>query len=316
MKRLSSLLLLAVLCQFVAVTLLAQSIPSKYLTYDEMTRAIKDLSAAHKDIVSIESIGKTLRGRDIWAIALRKGDPNQNRAMLVVGGVEAQQLAGSEMVLQFAEHIVNNYEKTDSLRRVLETTTIYLLPRVSPDAMEAYFEKPQRERTTNYRPTDDDRDGRVDEDDVEDLNNDGVITMMRVKDPRGDWMPHQEDARVMKKADPAKGERGQYLLYTEGIDNDKDERWNEDGAGGVDFNRNFAYNYEYFAPNAGVYQLSEVESRAVADFVFSHDNICVVFSFSSNDNLMSPMKVELKTPASGEDRPRGFEGRGRDFEIS
>lgn len=306
MKRLSSLLLLAVLCQFLAATLVAQPIPSKYLTYDEMTRAIKDLSAAHKDIVTIESIGKTLKGREIWAIALRKGDPNQNRAMLVVGGVEAQQLAGSEMVLRFAEHIANNYEKTDSLRRLLETTTIYLLPRVSPDAMEAYFEKPQRERTTNYRPTDDDRDGLVDEDDAEDLNKDGFITMMRVKDPRGEWMPHPDDARIMKKADAAKGEHGSYLLYTEGIDNDNDERWNEDAAGGVDFNRNFAYNYEYFVQNAGVYQMSEKESRAVADFIFSRPNIAVVFSFSSNDNLTAPWKIQAQQRSAADDEGRSF----------
>ena len=276
-----------------------------------MTKAIQSLASAHSDIVKIESIGKTLKGRDIWAIALHKGDPDQAHALLVVGGTEAIQIAGSEMALRFAEQLALNYGKVDSVTKLLQTTTIYVIPRVSPDATEAYFEKPVKERATNYRPTDDDHDGLVDEDDVEDLNGDGVITMMRVKDPRGEWMIHPEDSRLMRKADPSKGEHGSYLLYSEGIDNDKDEQWNEDAAGGVDFNRNFPFNYQFFGPNAGIHQVSENETRAIADFIFSKQNIAVVFSFSSNDNLTTPWRAEprrtgTETPAVPPSAGSGF----------
>jgi len=291
--------------------LYGQGISSKYHSFDEMTKAIKNLSSTYGDIVKTASIGKTLKGRDIWVLTLRKGDAEQPRAMLVVGGVDAIEIAGSEMALRFAEHLAKNYGKVDSVTKLLETTTIYVIPRVSPDATEAYFEKPLRERATNYRPTDDDHDGLVDEDDVEDLNGDGVITMMRVKDPRGEWMVHPEDGRILKKADPAKGEKGMYLLYSEGIDNDKDEQWNEDGVGGVDFNRNFPFNYQYFSPNSGVHQVSENETRAVADFLFSHENIGVVFSFSPNDNLTTPWKTEPRRTAAGDAAvPSGGGGRG------
>jgi hypothetical protein len=309
---------LLVICAAVMVFMLCggalygQGIPSKYHSFDEMTKAIKTLSSTYGDIVKTASLGKTLKGRDIWVMALRKGDAAQPRAMLVVGGVDAIEVAGSEMALRFAEHLAKSYGKVDSVTKLLETTTIYVIPRVSPDAMEAYFEKPLRERSTNYRATDDDHDGLMDEDDTEDLNNDGVITVMRVKDPRGEWMVHPEDGRLLKKADPAKGEKGMYLLYSEGIDNDKDEQWNEDAVGGVDFNHNFPFNYQYFSPNAGVHQVSEVETRAVADFLFSHENICVVFSFSPNDNLTTPWKTEPRRPSATGDAaaPTGGGGRG------
>ncbi len=302
MKRIASVSLAIVF----AFQFLSGQSAATYLSYDELTRAVNKLADTHKDIVKVESIGKTLKGRDLWAIALRKGDPNQDRAILIVGGVDALEIAGSDVAMHFAEYLADNYGKVDSVGRLLESTTIYILPRVTPDAMEAYFEKPARERTTNLRPTDDDHDGQVDEDDAEDINKDGFITLMRVKDSHGEWMPHPEDARIMKKADPAKGEHGQYLLYAEGIDNDKDEKWNEDAVGGVDFNRNFAYNYEFFASNSGVYQLSEPETRSVAEFLFNRPNIAVVFSFSPNDNLMTPMKIESRTPT---DDQSGFGGR-------
>jgi len=297
---------------FSCSVLYGQAIPSKYHTYDEMTSAIKNLAASHGDILKVESLGKTLKGRDIWVITLRKGVAEKPRAMLVTGGVDAVQIAGSEMALRFAEHLANTCGKIDSVTKLLQTTTIYVIPRVSPDAAESYFERPLRERSTNFRAADDDKDGTVDEDDVDDVNKDGVMSMMRVKDPRGEWMVHPEDARIMKKADPAKGEKGSYLLYTEGIDNDKDEHWNEDAIGGVDFNRNFPFNYQFFSANAGVHQVSEIETRAVAEFIFDHPSIGAVFSFSPNDNLTTPWKAEPRRPSAAGDAGAsgGFSGRG------
>ncbi len=300
MRRLLETCAVALFIPFICAALYGQSIPPKYHTYDEMSRAIKSLGSAHGDLMYITSLGKTVKGRDIWTVALRKGEFNQPRALLVVGGVEASQIAGSEMALRFIEQLLSSYGKIDSVTRLLQTTTIYVIPRVNPDATEAYFEKPLRERATNYRSTDDDRDGAVDEDDVDDVNKDGMITLMRVKDPRGDWMIHPDDSRVMKKADPAKGETGTYLVHTEGIDNDKDEQWNEDAVGGVDLNRNFPYNYQHFSPSSGVYQVSEKESRAVAEFIFAHPNIAAVFSFSTNDNLTTPWKTEPRRPSATE----------------
>jgi hypothetical protein len=311
MRKLLAPLLLLFLFIALACPAFGQGIPSKYHSFDEMTKAIKNLGSTYSDVVKTESIGKTIKGRDIWLITLHKGDPDQAHAMLVVGGTEAIQIAGSEMALRFAEHLAARYGKIDSVTKLLQTTTVYVIPRVSPDATEAYFEKPIRERATNFRAADDDHDGLVDEDDVDDLNSDGVITMMRIKDPHGEWMVHPEDSRLMKKADQAKGERGSYLVYSEGIDNDKDEQWNEDAVGGVDFNHNFPFNYQFFSPNAGVHQVSEKETRTVAEFIFSKQNIGVVFSFSSNDNLTTPWRSEPRRPATTTETPSAPPTGGR-----
>lgn len=310
MRRLLKPCILALCVAFGGSALHGQPIPSKYHSYDEMTRAVKSLASSYSEIVKVESLGKTLKGRDLWAITLRKGNADQPRALLVVGGLEGVQIAGSEMALRFVEHLASSYGKVDSVTKLLQSTTIYVIPRLNPDAVEAYFEKPLRERTTNFRPADDDRDGAVDEDDVDDVNKDGAVTLMRVNDPRGNWMVHPDDARVMKKADPAKGEKGSYLVYSEGIDNDKDEEWNEDAVGGVDLNHNFPYNYQYFSPNSGVYQVSEKESRAVAEFIFGHPNIAAVFSFSENDNLTTPWKTEPRRAAATETPSEAPTGRG------
>lgn len=283
MKKISLLFFLAVECLFA-------QLPSSYHSFDNLTKAIKELSSQYSSLVKTQSIAKTLKGREVWVVTIGKNE--QNKAILVVGGIEATQVVGSEHALRLIDYLARSYGKVDSITNLLNTTTVYVIPRANPDASESFFTKPTVERETNYNPYDDDRDGAVDEDDVEDVNKDGFITWMRVKDPRGEWIVNPDDSRLMKKADASKGEQGMYRLYSEGIDNDKDEEWNEDAAGGTDFNRNFTFNYQFFGKNSGVHQISEVETKGIADFVFDHPNIALIFTFSSNDNLTTTWKNE------------------------
>jgi hypothetical protein len=115
---------------------------------------------------------------------------------------------------------------SDSLAKILETKTFYIIPSINPDAQEQFSAKLKFERSGNDVDTDDDRDGRLNEDPFEDLNNDGQITWMRIEDPTGAYIISKEDPRVMVKADPNKGEVGKYILLSEGIDNDKDGVFN------------------------------------------------------------------------------------------
>ncbi len=68
MRKLVKMCSTALFIAFTCSTLYGQAIPSKYHTYDEMTRAIKNLASSHGDILKVESLGKTLKGRDIWVM--------------------------------------------------------------------------------------------------------------------------------------------------------------------------------------------------------------------------------------------------------
>jgi hypothetical protein len=172
------------------------------------------------------------------------------------------------------------------VKQRLETSVIYVLPRVNADGAELMFAPVKAVRRTNATPFDADNDARTDEDGPEDLNKDGVITVMRVKDPKGPYMVSPEDARLLKRADPAKGEAGGWAIYSEGIDNDADGFINEDGPGGVDINRNFMHQYPYYSTDAGRYMVSEPETRAVLEYVLKHRNIAAILTFGESDNLI------------------------------
>jgi hypothetical protein len=269
----------------------AAQAPPKYHTYAEMTAALQSLAGANKTIARISSIGKTRDGRDIWAmeIANPAGVPPAKRpALLVAANFEGDHLVGSEIALSVVEFLLKNYPGNAEVKQRLDNSTIYVIPRVNPDGAEGFFAPVKTGRKSNTTPRDDDNDGRIDEDGPEDLNNDGFITMMRVKSAGGDYMIDPDEPRLMKKADPKKGESGAYKIFWEGKDNDGDGYINEDPPGGTDINRNFMHEYPYYKPDAGPHMVSEAESRAMMDWIIGHRNVAAILTFGESDNLIVP----------------------------
>jgi len=101
---------------------------------------------------------------------------------------------------------------------------------------------------------------------------------------------------VMVRADKNKGEKGAYLLISEGIDNDQDKQFNEDGDGGIVFNKNLPFKFEHFKPGAGDYPVSDIEPKAILDYLYEKWNIFAIFTFGPADNLSSPLQYN-KTDA-------------------
>ncbi len=280
-----------------------------YADHAAFRRQLHDI--AESRFARVQSLARTAGGREVLLLRVGAGEPDAKPAVLFLGAAVPSHLVGSELAVRMARDLVARAEEgDDEVRELLRRITIYFVPRPSPDACEAFFQRPYRERDTNGRPVDDDRDGRIDEDGCEDLNGDGQITMIRVEDPSGPWVADKEDPRVLVEADAAKNQQGRWSLYTEGRDNDEDGLLNEDPPGGVALNRNFPFRYPFFQPGAGPHQVSEPETRALADFALARRNIALVLSFGPEDNLLHPWKPdgdvekqEVKNSALPDDAP-------------
>jgi hypothetical protein len=275
------------------LTMAAQIAPAaEYHNNKSLTRLLTSLAELNPELVRLDGIARSIGKRKVWLVEFGKGtkqDRKTRPAMLVVAGIEGNDLIGSSIAVSWIKHLLEQYETDAEITKLLQTTTFYVVPRLNPDAAEHFFNEPKYKTSRNDKPVDDDHDGLIDEDGPEDLNGDGLITSMRIEDPEGEYILDPNDDRLLMKADPLKSEVGAWRYLTEGIDNDHDELWNEDGPGGVNFNRNFPYNFEFFASDAGVHQVSETETRALADFVIDQPNIGIVLTYGAADNL-------LKTP--------------------
>jgi hypothetical protein len=275
---------------------------TRYHNYTELTAELQRLVRAHADIARLEAIGESRGGRTIWAVEIAKSGGvavAERPALLIAANLEGDQVIGSELALFTVEWLLTQYATNADVKRRVDEQAFLIVPRVNPDGAEAMFASPRTGQRTNSRPYDDDNDARTDEDPAEDLNGDGVITVMRVKDPAGRYRVHGSEPRLMVRADAAKGESGGWALYIEGTDNDRDGFYNEDGPGGVDPNRNFQHEYPYYAADAGPHMVSEPETRSLLDYVLARPGVAAILTYGGSDNLVNAPNTrgELASPA-------------------
>jgi hypothetical protein len=253
-----------------------------YPNLDDITKRLKALDKNSE--ATLSTLTTTKGGKPIYALKVGKGDLNNKPAIAILGGVEGYHLLSTELALQFAERLIQNHPQA------LEATTFYVFPNMSPEAYEQYFAKLKYERRGNSSDLDHDRDGRLNEDPYEDLNKDGFITQMRVESPLGKYVTHKLNSRLMIEADTSSTNAKRYQLFSEGIDNDQDEKFNEDLIEGVAFNKSLTYKFPAFEPLAGGYAVSQNESRALLDYLFKQWNIFAFVTFGPANNLSSPLK--------------------------
>ncbi len=249
---------------------------------------------------TLDVLARTSAGREVWLLSLADTGPRppeDRQAVLLVGGVSGNDPTGSAVCLGLARQLVDALGDEDhDLHDLLASRQVYVVPRLNPDGCERFFGDVWHAQPHNARATDHDRDGVVNEDGVNDLDGDGIISVMRIPDPHGTWLADPDHPRLMKPADPVEGLRGTHRLELEGLDDDADGHRNEDGAGGVDLDRNWPH---FFAPGNsqhGQYQLSEPENRGLATFVADHPQITLALLYGLHDNLIDVPKGKTRGP--------------------
>ena len=276
----------------------ARARAAEYYSSKSMAQQLAGLAQKDPNLVRVRELAESRGKRKVWLVEVGIGsDENRNTrpALLVVAGIEGNDLVGPFTAVSWVERLMKQYRDDPPTAEFLKAATVYVVPCLNPDAIERFFASPKIEMGGNDSPRDDDHDGIVDEDPCEDLNGDGLITMIRVEDKEGEYILDPNESRLLLKADPLKGQKGAWKLLPEGIDNDHDKQWNEDGPGGPNFNRNFPHEYQYFAAEAGIRPVSEAETRALADFVVAHPNIGIVLTYGAADNLRKTPKAD-KSP--------------------
>lgn len=161
----------------------------KYHSTEETYKLLQDWTSEFSDLTNLYSIGKTLKGSQLMVLEItnkKTGKASDKPGYYYDGNVHAGELTGAEVALHFAWHVLSNYGKDKRITKLLDTRTLYIRPKFNPDGADLALTSPISLRSTP-RPYDEDRDGLLDEDPTNDLNGDGAITRMRVKNSNGLW---------------------------------------------------------------------------------------------------------------------------------
>ncbi|MBI4419314.1 MAG: hypothetical protein HY560_00670 [Gemmatimonadetes bacterium] len=253
----------------------------KYHTAAEAHGLLDAWAKAFPKLTKLYSIGQTLKGTPLMVLEITNqetGAAADKPGYYYDGNIHAGELTGAEVALYFAWYLLSNHGQDPRVTRLLDTRAIYVRPKFNPDGADIALSTVHGLRSTP-RPYDEDFDGLLDEDPGNDLNADGALTDMRVPNPSGLWKASAEDPRILVRRTDADLTGTFYDRYSEGLDDDGDGRFNEDGVGGIDMNRNFPreWGLESEQEGAGPYPLSEPETRATIEFLHTHRNITGVF---------------------------------------
>lgn len=281
--------LISLLCQAQSITIPLRY--DRYYTYEETVKAIKALNVAYPDLTKSVLVGYSDENREIWALEInnpKTGKATDKPGVYVDGNIHGNEIQAAEVALYIGEYLLKNYTKLDEITELVDKNAYYLIPVVNVDGRYHFMKDGNSMHSSRSlrRPRDDDRDGLLDEDFRDDLDGDGNICTMRIKDPYGQYKSDPIDPRIMVRV--KEGEVGEWtLLGPEGLDNDNDGKVNEDAEGYVDPNRNwgFDWNPPYVQIGAGEYPFSGTGIRAIANYMMERPNIIVVFTFHNSGGM-------------------------------
>jgi len=280
-----------------------------YHTSEEIEMWMRKWADEHPEIVEMYSVGESFGGRTLWQLTLtnkKTGKDTDKPAAFFEGGRHSGEITATESAFYLAWYLIENYGRDSAVTALLDRAALYIRPLNNPDGSDMYRLTAQANRSS-VRPHDTDRDGLLDEDPGEDLDGDGYVRDMRVRvgAGKGEFIIDTADAsgRLMRRVGEGKGD---YDVHSEGIDNDLDGRYNEDGIGGLDLHRNYPENWRpepgqdatgrgYTQFGAGAYPLSEPETRAVVLWVLTHPNISVT------NTMDTSVPMHLRPPSTCEE---------------
>lgn len=292
------------LCLISVESLIAQNEISfgKYHDNSEVQQLLKKLQQNHPEQIKLQTLASSPGGEAITIIEIGKssGAP----AVFVGANFEGNVPLATEGALGLVKILLDSSNYTSGLKW-------FIMPLPNPDASKGYFSKVKYNRTVNDFSINNDVDDAVNEDGFDDLNADGLITQMRVKDLTGTYNISKTDPRVMVLADAKKSERGGYKIYTEGIDNDLDGEYNEDGEGGINVEISFPHLFPKDTKEAGLWPGQSPEVYGIMKFIYDHPEIAMVYTLGSSNFCLTQPRGGRKGGASMESLkiPARYAGR-------
>lgn len=241
----------------------------QFYKHTELTSLLKGFAQARPDLLKLRELGRSHENRPIWLLVITPkstGIDEDKPAFWVDGNIHAAELTASTACLYWLHQLLLQDGKDPQVTELLDTRVIYLVPRLNPDGAElAMAERPRHIRSsTRPYPWDEDH---VDGLTVEDMDGDGRILMMRIRDAHGGWTLNPEEPRLLTPRLPGEFGGTYYrvipegsLLHFDGI-RIKPNRDLE----GLDLNRNFPafWRQEFEQVGAGPYPTSEPEVQAM-----------------------------------------------------
>ena len=112
---------------------------NRFYDYDEMVAAIRKLEAAHPGWIEMQSLGKSVEGRDLWLVVLNdpEGAPHRDKpAMYIDANVHGNEVISSEVALHLIA-LLSADPPGPAAAALLEIADATVVPAINLDSRQA-----------------------------------------------------------------------------------------------------------------------------------------------------------------------------------
>lgn len=105
-----------------------------YLNPEQVKQALQTINSQYPDITKLIELGKTSQQRPMMALELSTQSTNTDKPVVIFNAMHhAREVMTSEIVLQIAKVLTENYGKDPEVTQWLDQYRIILVPQVNPD---------------------------------------------------------------------------------------------------------------------------------------------------------------------------------------
>ncbi len=110
-----------------------------YRTYAALTSELQDLAVAHAGICRVSSLGKSVQGRELWAVLITDNpDVEEDEPEFkYVSTPHGDEPVGTELCLNFITMLLEGYGVDARVTGLVDSTAIWVVPLMNPDGREA-----------------------------------------------------------------------------------------------------------------------------------------------------------------------------------
>lgn len=277
----------------------------RFPRYDDLTALLRSWADAYPRLVEVTSAGHSWEGRDIWLVTLTAaatGPALEKPGFIVEANIHAAEITASLAALHLIDRLLVGYGTDERVTRLLDTRTMYVIPRLNPDGVEHVLSEGRYLRSSaRPHPSSQQQPGLQ----LRDIDGDGRVLFMRISDPDGPWKPHPDEPRLLIRREPDEYGGDYYRIFQEGeiVGYDGATVRVADDLEGLDLGQNLPTDWAA-APetpvHAGPFPGSEPEIQSMLRVLADRPNITgfVTCHTFGGVHLYPPVNLEDGTPSA------------------